>query len=83
MSKRIWNSRQYVGYVSVGMAGKVMPNDQIEDWESPKFGRYWWFWTPSFRSNKGKFKLSQNVDYNFHFLCFWLSFTFYYQGNKV
>lgn len=66
-------------FISFGAAGKTT-NEVFEQWEldaptRPRFGRNWWFWKPTFRTNGGRFKSHQNTDINFHWLCFYASFT--------
>lgn len=61
----------------VGMAGKVGPNDIIEEWERPRFGRFWWFWVPSFGWNGGRFSRGEIVDTGVKWLCFWFDVTFW------
>ena len=73
---------KYELYISVGCAGKYKSLDEFDRWEMdtithPRFGRYWWFWKPNLCNNGGRFNKRENVDINFHFLCLWLSFTFY------
>jgi hypothetical protein len=60
-----------------GMAGRVSPNDIIEDWESPKFGFYWWFWLPFFKSNGGSLRRRECVDIGVNIFCFWAGVTFW------
>jgi len=74
---------KYKVTVSTVMAGKIVPNDIIEDWESPKFGRYWWFWSPCFNSNGGKFKRGDCVDFSVQWLCLSLGLTFWPQGERT
>lgn len=74
-------------YISFGAAGKTT-NEVFEQWEldsptRPRFGRNWWFWKPTFRTNGGRFKSYQNTDINFHWLCFYASFTVYAWNYKV
>ena len=69
-------------FVSIGMAGKYKSLDEFEEYElksveHPRFGRYWWFWKPRFKSNGGKFNRTDIVDLNSNFLCFWFSVTFF------
>jgi hypothetical protein len=66
-------------HICFGAAGKTT-NEVFEQWEldaptRPRFGRNWWFWKPTFRTNGGRFKSHQNTDINFHWLCFHASFT--------
>lgn len=66
-------------YLSFVVAGKSA-NEKFEQWEldsphHPRFGRNWWFWLPSFKTNGGRFKPHQNTDINFRWLCFSLSLT--------
>lgn len=66
-------------HICFGTAGKTT-NEVFEQWEldaptRPRFGRNWWFWKPTFRTNGGRFKSHQNTDINFHWLCFYASFT--------
>ncbi len=63
--------------IGKGVSGKVLPDDVIEDFERPKFGRYWWFWLPRLKWNKGRFSRGEIVDTGVMWLCFWLDFTFW------
>ena len=68
-------------YLSFCLAGKSEGNI-FEKWElesnhRPRFGRNWWFWKPSFRTNGGRFKCHENTDLNANWLCFNVSFTVY------
>ena len=54
----------------------------FEEWEisapeRPRFGRNWWFWKPTFKTNGGHFKSYENTDVGIQFLCFSLSLTVY------
>ena len=61
------------------VAGRVRPDDIIEDFENPKYGFYWWFWLPQYQSNKGKFKKGECVDVSALWLCFSLGLVFWPQ----
>jgi hypothetical protein len=66
-------------FLSFVVAGKSK-NEIFEQWEldaptRPRFGRNWWYWTPTFRTNGGRFRSHENTDINFHWFCFSLSFT--------
>lgn len=71
-------SNIYVGFV---MAGKTT-NEKFEQWEldaptRPRFGRNWWYWFPSIRTNGGRFRKHETTDVNFHWLCFAAWITVY------
>ena len=60
-------------YFGLVLAGKTK-NEVFEQWEldaptRPRFGRNWWFWKPTFKTNGGKFRLHETTDINFHWLC--------------
>jgi hypothetical protein len=40
-----------------------------------RFGRCWWFWSPSLRWNGGRFWRKQVTDLNLMFLCYRASVT--------
>lgn len=63
--------------MSFVVAGKVSPTDTIEDFENPRYGRYWWFWTPQFYHNGGSFRRNEVIDMGFNWLCFAPSITFW------
>lgn len=74
-------------FLCFGIAGKTT-NEVFEQWEldaptRPRFGRNWWYWMPSLRSNGGRFKAHQNTDINFHWFCFWISLTVYSWNCKM
>ena len=53
------------------MAGKVCPDDVLEESERPCFGRYWWFWLPRFSTNGGTFRRKDWwVTFQAQWLCF-------------
>ena len=75
--KNIWDNT----YLSILMAGKTT-NEVFEEWElqskhRPRFGRNWWFWMPSFRTNGGRFRCYETTDMAFNWLCLGISFTVY------
>lgn len=75
-------TKNYDIHFSGGRAGKYKSLAEFDEWElqqntRPRYGRYWWFWIPNLKSNGGKFDFTDCVDINFHFLCFWLSLTFF------
>lgn len=60
-------------YFGAVLAGRTT-NEKFEQWEleastRPRFGRNWWFWWPTFRTNGGRFRSHENTDINFHWLC--------------
>jgi hypothetical protein len=60
-------------FIGATLAGKTT-NEVFEQWEidaptRPRFGRNWWYWKPTFRTNGGGFKPYLNTDINFHWLC--------------
>ena len=59
--------------VKCGMAGRILKGDTFD--ECARYGFYWWFWCPSFRSNGGNIKDREVLDINFHWLIFWLAVT--------
>jgi hypothetical protein len=66
-------------FISFVVAGKSA-NEVFEQWEldsphRPRFGRNWWFWLPSLKTNGGRFRCHENTDINFHWLCCSISFT--------
>jgi hypothetical protein len=72
---------QLAKHIHIGgtMAGRST-NEHFEQWElesphRPRFGRNWWFWWPSLRTNGGRFRSHENTDINLHWLCFaaWLT----------
>ena len=68
-------------YFCFVLAGKTT-NEIFEQWEldaptRPRFGRNWWFWKPSLRTNGGRFRSYENTDINFHWLCASISLTVY------
>lgn len=63
--------------ISKGIAGRVVAADNIEDFEQPKYGFYWWFWLPKFDSNGGSRKRREVVDVSATWLCFWFGFIFW------
>ena len=61
-------------YIGGTIAGKSK-NEKFEESElqsphRPRFGRNWWFWVPTARTNGGRLKSYENTDINFHWLCF-------------
>jgi len=70
---------KYKFNVSKVIAGRVRPDDIIEDFENPMYGFYWWFWMPQYQSNGGKFKKGQCVDVSVFWLCFSLGLIFWPQ----
>ena len=58
-----------------GIAGRIRPDDIIEDFENPKYGFYWWLWVPNYHLNRGIMKSQEVVDVNITWLCFWVGFT--------
>lgn len=69
-------------HLSFVVAGKISPNDSIEDFENPKFGRYWWFWKPCTTWNGGDFNKKECIDFSICWLCFSLGFTSFWVGEK-
>ena len=68
----------YLSFVVAGKSeGNVFDQEELESLHRPRFGRNWWFWKPTFRTNGGRFKSWQNTDINSHWLCFSLSLTVY------
>ncbi len=68
----------YLSFVVAGKSeGNVFELEELNSPHRPRFGRNWWFWTPSFRTNGGRFKSHENTDINTHWLCFSLSLTVY------
>lgn len=65
--------------VSKGIAGRIRPNDEIEDWERPRFGFYWWMWIPKIKHNGGRFSKNQTVDVSVMWGCAWLGLIFWPQ----
>ena len=62
-------------YIGIGSAGSSK-GSTFEDWEMaaksrPRFGRNWWVWIPSIRTNGGCFRPQQITDFNVHWLCFY------------
>jgi len=51
-------------------AGRVQPDDIIDEWERPRFGFYWWFWIPYYHSNGGRFRRGECVDMNLKWFCY-------------
>jgi len=69
--------------ISKVMAGRVQPDDIIDhDFENPKYGFYWWFWVPRYRSNGGKFTYDQVVDVSIQWLCFSVGLIFWPNNNR-
>lgn len=68
-------------FLSIGMCGsskgRIFEQCELESKYRPRFGRNWWYWFPELRSNGGKFRHYENTDINFHWFCFWISFTVY------
>lgn len=80
--KHIWDNT----YLSFVLASKTT-NEVFEQWEleskyRPRFGRCWWFWLPSLKSNGGRFRCYENTDINFHWLCLSISLTVYSWRNR-
>jgi len=59
---------------SVGMAGRV-DDKPVEGVDSPRYGRWWWFWLPSLHWNKGIPWRGECLDVTFQWLCFWVTAT--------
>lgn len=76
-------SRRYRVTVSRGIAGRTCDNDQIEEWERPRFGFYWWLWMPSLSWNGGRFHRKEIVDVGITWLCFWFGFIFWPNHEKI
>jgi len=60
-------------YFGATLAGRTT-NEKFEQWEldaptRPRFGRNWWFWWPTLRTNGGRLRSHENTDINFHWLC--------------
>lgn len=68
--------KYYIDYRFI-VAGRIQPNDVIEDDERPRFGFYWWFFIPNFNSNGGRFGQDECVYFSLNFLCFSFGLTFY------
>lgn len=65
--------------VAMTLAGKTT-NETFEQWEldvptRPRFGRNWWYWFPSIRTNGGRLRSHECTDVNFHWLCLAASIT--------
>ena len=57
-------------------------NTVFEQWEMdaktrPRFGRNWWFWTPTPRSNGGRLMRGRTTELSVHWLCFSATLTVY------
>jgi len=63
--------------ISKGIAGRVKSSDNIEDFENPRYGFYWWFWVPDFSSNGGSKKRREVIDISANWLCFWFGLIFW------
>jgi len=68
-------------YFGAVLAGRSK-DEVFEQWEldaptRPRFGRNWWFWVPSLRTNGGRFRSYENTDINFHWLCLAMWITVY------
>lgn len=72
------------------LAGRTT-NEKFEQWEldaptRPRFGRNWWLWWPTLRTNGGRLRSHENTDINFHWLCLsmWITvFSWKCQANSV
>ena len=77
-------------YFGATLAGRTT-NEKFEQWEldaptRPRFGRNWWFWWPTLRTNGGRLRSHQNTDINFHWLCLsmWITvFAWKCQANDL
>ena len=56
---------------SFKQAGKISPNDPFIECVTPRFGRYWFYWLPHFKWNKGLPWKNEVLDVGFY----WLFYT--------
>jgi hypothetical protein len=68
----------YFGFTVAGSSkGETFTEEELQSKYRPRFGRNWWYWLPTFRSNGGRFRSYENTDINFHWLCFAMWITIY------
>lgn len=68
----------FLNFVAAGKsANEVFEQWELESAQCPRFGRNWWYWLPSLRTNGGRFRSHENTDINFHWFCYSISFTVY------
>ena len=58
------------------MSGRL-DGDSDFDFESSRFGFYWFYFMPSISHNKGSFKKGECVDIGICWLCFIVGLTFW------
>ena len=74
-------------FISFVIAAKS--TDEIfEQWElyspyRPRFGRNWWYWLPSLRTNGGRFRSNENTEILFYWLCYSISLCVFSWSRKV
>lgn len=69
---------------SIGVADKIPPGETVEFdvyGQTPRFGRWWWFWLPMVNHNDGKFSRREVVDWTLCWLCFAVNVTFWPAGD--
>ena len=66
------------------VADKMPPGEVVDRdvyGQTPRFGRWWWFWVPTGHTNGGRFSRDEVVDVTFCWLCFAVSVTFWPKGD--